>query len=128
LHQVNLLYNVPLVATTTTVDADLSTASGRLFRVLADPTRVGLLRRLAEGEASVSELVAAVGCPPQSRVSNHLACLRWCGLVTTEKVGRRVIYRLADPRVLSLVDLACEVASPHMQRLASCARIGPDWV
>ena len=106
----------------------MSVAAGRLFKVLADPTRLALVRRLAEGEASVSELVAALGSPPQSRVSNHLACLRWCGLVTSEKVGRSVIYRLADSRVVPLLDLACEVAAPHVEHLATCTRIGPDWV
>jgi ArsR family transcriptional regulator, cadmium/lead-responsive transcriptional repressor len=107
---------------------ELSVAAGRLFKVLADPTRLALLRRLAQGEATVTELVTAAGHPPQSRVSNHLACLRWCELVTTEKVGRNVIYRLADPGVLLLLDLACEVAAPHAQHLATCHRIGPEWV
>ncbi len=110
------------------VQPELSVAAGRLFKVLADPTRLALLRRLAEGPASVSDLVAAVGGPPQSRVSNHLACLRWCGLVTSEKVGRSVIYRLSDPRVLRLVDTACEVAAPHADHLSACTRIGPEWV
>lgn len=113
---------------TRTVSADLSLAAGRLFKVLADPTRLALLRRLAEGDASVGELVAAVGSPPQSRVSNHLACLRWCELVTSEKVGRRVVYRLADDRVLSLIDMARDVAAPHADHLATCTRIGPEWI
>ncbi len=102
--------------------------AGRLFKVLGDPTRLALLRRLARGDASVGELVEAVGSPSQSRVSNHLACLRWCGLVTTEKNGRSVIYRLADPQVLLLLDLASDVAAPHAEHLATCTRIGPDWV
>lgn len=113
---------------TMTTEADLSAAAGRLFKILADPTRLAVLRRLAEGEASVGELVTALGDPPQSRVSNHLACLRWCELVTSEKVGRRVVYRLADDRVLSLIDLACDVAGPHAHHLASCTRIGPEWI
>jgi DNA-binding transcriptional ArsR family regulator len=113
---------------TRTARVDLSVAAGRLFKVLADPTRLALLRRLAEGEASVGELVTAVGNPPQSRVSNHLACLRWCELVTSEKVGRNVVYRLADHRVLSLIDMACDVATPHADHLATCTRIGPEWI
>lgn len=113
---------------TVTSKLDLSLAAARLLKVLADPTRLALLRRLAEGEASVSELVAAVGNPPQSRVSNHLACLRWCELVTSEKVGRSVVYRLAEPGVLPLLDMACEVATPHVEHLATCTRIGPEWV
>ncbi len=116
------------VMATMTMDPRLSVAAGRLFKVLSDPTRLALLRRLADGEASVGELVAAVGSPPPSRVSNHLACLRWCELVTSEKVGRSVIYRLAEPRVLALLEAAGEVAAPHADRLASCTRIGPDWI
>lgn len=127
MYQAHLLCMVAIVVTLS-VSPDLSLAAGRLFKILGDPTRLTLLRRLAEGQASVSELVAAVGDPPQSRVSNHLACLRWCGMVTSEKVGRSVIYRLADPRVLPLLDMACEVAAPHAEHLASCTRIGPDWV
>ena len=112
----------------TTTAGELSLAAGRLFKVLADPTRLALLRRLADGPATVSELAEALGNPPQSRISNHLACLRWCELVTSEKAGRNVIYRLADPRVLALVDLACEVAAPHAEPLATCTRIGPEWM
>jgi len=114
--------------TVAAVDVELSVVAGRLFKVLGDPTRLALLRRLAGGDASVGELVEAVGSPSQSRVSNHLACLRWCGLVTSEKVGRSVIYRLADTRVLSLLDVACDVAAPHAEHLATCTRIGPAWV
>jgi len=114
--------------TTTATKPNVSVAAGRLFKVLADPTRLALLRRLAEGEATVSELLTSVGNPPQSRVSNHLACLRWCGLVTSDKVGRNVIYALVDDRVLALLDLACDVATPHAEHLATCTRIGPEWV
>lgn len=110
------------------LDAGLSVAAARLLKVLSDPIRLAVLRRLAVGEASVGELVEAAGSPSQSRVSNHLACLRWCGLATSEKVGRSVIYRLADPRVLALLDVAYDVAAPHAEHLATCTRIGPDWV
>lgn len=103
-------------------------AAGRLFKVLGDPTRLALLRRLAVGPAMVSELLVALGGPPRSRVSNHLACLAFCGLVTTERDGRNVTYSLADPDVLGLVELAARVAAPNAEHLASCTRIGPDWV
>lgn len=105
-----------------------TTIAARLLRVLGDPTRLAVLRRLATGPANVGELVAAVGSPSRSRVGNHLACLAWCGLVTAEKHGRSVIYTLADPAVLALLDLADRLAAPHATRLATCTRIGPDWV
>lgn len=102
-------------------------ALARYFRVLADPTRLRIVERLIEGEASVSQLVEAIGAP-QSRVSNHLACLRWCRLVESRRDGRRVIYRLADPRVTRILGLGRELSAEHCDHLASCSRIGPDWV
>src|SRR5215469_14797812 len=77
----------------------------RFFRVLGDPTRVRLVHLLLEapaGEYTVGELVAALPAP-QNRVSTHLGCLRWCGLVQTRRAGKQVYYRLADPRVRELL-------------------------
>jgi ArsR family transcriptional regulator len=74
----------------------------------------------------VSELIAAVGHAPQSRVSNHLACLRWCELVANERIGRHVRYRLVDPSVLALVEAAAALAGPRSTRVASCQRTGTD--
>lgn len=127
LHQAFLLRRLGSV-TALAADLDLPVAAARLFKVLSDPTRLALLRRLGRGPASVSELVAAVGDPPQSRVSNHLACLRWCELVTSEKIGRQVIYRLADARVLPLLDSATVVAATHDDQLVRCSRLGPEWI
>ena len=82
----------------------------KYFRGLGDPIRLRILELLrAEGELTVGQLVERLGIA-QPKVSNHLACLRGCGLVTTTAEGRRVRYEIADPRfatVLSeLVDLA----------------------
>jgi DNA-binding transcriptional ArsR family regulator len=101
-------------------------AASRLLRVLADPTRMGIVELLAEGERSVGELAEALGTP-RSRLGNHLACGLHCGVWTSEKRGRNVVYALADRGVLALLDLAHEVAAPHADHLASCHRIGPDW-
>jgi DNA-binding transcriptional ArsR family regulator len=104
-----------------------SEALSRYFRVLGDPTRLGIIRALLEGEHTVSELTELVQAP-QSRVSNHLACLRWCRLVESERRGRTVVYRVADDRVARLLDLAALVAEPNCDHLAACKRIGPDWI
>lgn len=62
-------------------------AAVALFRSLGDATRLGILLRLAEGEARVVDLVAALGLA-QSTVSSHLSCLRDCGLVDSRPEGR----------------------------------------
>ena len=62
---------------------------GKYFRALGDPTRVRILELLREhGELSVGELVQRLG-HSQPKVSNHLACLRWCGFVTRAASTRR---------------------------------------
>lgn len=102
-------------------------ALSRYFRVLGDPTRLQILEALLERERTVSELVELVGAP-QSRVSNHLACLRWCRLAESERHGRTVVYRVADERVAGVLALAASLAEPNCDYLASCTRIGPDWI
>ena len=103
------------------------TALARYFRVLGDPTRLRIIEALAERERTVSELVEIIGAP-QSRVSNHLACLRWCRLADSERRGRTVVYRVADDRVTQVLALASSLAEPNCDHLESCARIGPDWI
>lgn len=102
-------------------------ALSRYFRVLGDPTRLRIVEALLERERTVSELVELLGAS-QSRVSNHLACLRWCRFVESERRGRTVVYRIADARVVSVLQLASELAEPNCDHLASCTRIGPDWI
>lgn len=108
--------------------ADISGAElyARFFRALGDPTRVRLLRLLLDapdGERSVSELVAAIGAP-QSRISTHLGCLRWCGLVQTRREGKQVYYRVADSRVRELLAVAGLVLRDHAAGIATCSVVG----
>ena len=102
-------------------------ALARFFRILGDPTRLRLLEALLDGERSVSELVRIVGAP-QSRVSNHLACLKWCRFAESERRGRHVFYRVTDPQVRELIRLASAMASDNADYLESCTRVGPGWV
>jgi ArsR family transcriptional regulator len=97
----------------------------RFFRTLGDPTRIRLLQLLIAaptGECRVGELVAAVDAP-QSRVSTHLGCLRWCGLVQARREGKQVYYRVTDPRVRELLALGSAVLHDHAAGVASCGVI-----
>lgn len=102
-------------------------AAGLLLRLLADPTRMGIVELLAEGDRTVGELAEALGTP-RSRLGNHLACGLHCGVWTSQKRGRHVVYSLADRAVLGLLEHAREVAAPRAEHLAGCTRLGPDWV
>lgn len=73
---------------------------------MADPTRRRLLLALVQGPAFPSDLADNLGLT-RANVSNHLTCLRGCGLVSTMPIGRRVRYELADPRLaVALAQLA----------------------
>ncbi len=77
----------------------------RFGHALSDPTRARLLLALCQAPAYPADLAVMVGGSRQS-VSNHLACLRGCGLVVAVPEGRRVRYELADQRLLhALSDL-----------------------
>lgn len=102
-------------------------AAGLLLRLLADPTRMGIIELLAGGEKTAGELADALGAP-RSRLSNHLACGLHCGVWSSEKRGRHVVYSLLDEGVLGLLEHAREVAAPRAEYLAGCTRIGPAWV
>src|SRR5438552_19061139 len=78
----------------------------KYFRGLGDPIRLRILELLrSEGELPVGDLVQRLGVP-QPKVSNHLACLRWCGFVEARREQRTVLNRIADGRGLAMVDLA----------------------
>ena len=96
---------------------------GKYFRALGDPTRVRILELLREhGELSVGELVERLG-QSQPKVSNHLACLRWCGFVHTRRDHPTVYYRVADERVTQLLALAHALLSDNAEHVAACRRI-----
>ena len=104
-----------------------TSAAARFFRVLGDPTRLKILELLGVGERTVGELVSAVG-QPQPRVSTHLACLRHCGFVSTERRGKEVVYRLALNGLDGIMNRAADAMAPITERLASCTHIRPEWV
>ncbi|KWX66750.1 helix-turn-helix transcriptional regulator [Mycobacterium sp. NAZ190054] len=87
-------------------------ALSRFGYALSDPTRAQILLMLRDGPGYPSELADRIGVSRQI-LSNHLACLRGCGLVTAGREGRRSRYQLADGRIAhaltDLVGLVLEV-------------------
>lgn len=81
-----------------TVTLAHTAALARLGHALSDATRTRVLLVLREAPAYPSDLADALGVSRQA-MSNHLACLRGCGLVEAVPDGRRTWYRLADPHL-----------------------------
>jgi len=78
------------------------------FRVLGHPVRVRLLQVLREGERSVGSLQEELELD-SGGTSQHLAALRAQGLVEARKEGTSVFYRVKDPRILELLELAKQI-------------------
>ena len=95
----------------------------KYFRGLGDPTRLRILDLLhRHGELSVGELVQRLGLA-QSKVSNHLACLRWCGFVEARRDHRVVYNRIADERVVAMIELAQGLLDDNAEHVAACCRL-----
>jgi DNA-binding transcriptional ArsR family regulator len=78
------------------------------FKALGHPMRILLLESLRAGEKSVNELQVAIGID-QSSVSRQLAVLRTRSIVEDRKEGTTVYYRVRDPAVFQLLDIAREI-------------------
>lgn len=99
---------------------DRSDLVAKYFRTLADPTRLRILQLLRdEGELAVGEIAERLGVS-QPGVSNHLACLRWCGFVATKRQHRTVFNLIGDERVLTLLELGNELLDDNAEHVAAC--------
>ena len=96
-----------------------------LFRGLADPARLAILRHLALGEHRVVDLTAHLGLA-QSTVSGHLSCLRACGLVAARAEGRASLYSLARPELLDLRASAERLLDATGEAVSLCPAYGQD--
>ncbi|HWD05197.1 MAG TPA: metalloregulator ArsR/SmtB family transcription factor [Amycolatopsis sp.] len=83
-------------------------ALARIGRALADPTRCRILVALLDGVAYPARLAETLGLS-RSNVSNHLSCLRGCGLVVATYEGRQVRYALADAHLARALSELTEV-------------------
>ncbi len=93
------------------------------WQALSHPIRLRVLECLrAEGRLNVGELVERLGIG-QGHLSNHLACLKNCGLVQSQPEGRYVYYQIGDERVSTLLELGSAVLQDHLDGVASCSII-----
>ena len=96
----------------------------KLFRGFSDPSRLAILNALRKGPHNVTQIVNTTGLS-QPNVSNHLGCLRDCGLVSRQQKGRHVLYSLSDERVAALLDQAEALLADVARGVYECINI-PD--
>lgn len=104
-----------------TVDKVGLALKAKLYRGFGDPSRLKILEALRDGSLTVGEIVTATGLS-QSNASNHLGCLRDCGLVVAEQNGRYVTYHLSDDRVGDILTLAESLLADVARGVYECTR------
>jgi DNA-binding transcriptional ArsR family regulator len=94
----------------------------KFFSGLADETRLRIVRYLLEGPRAVGEIVTALGMS-QSRISNQLSCLKWCGYVRAQRQGRNVVYEVSDPAIADLLTIAQRLVWANASHIAECSQV-----
>lgn len=95
---------------------DLAELIARRFRMLAEPTRIKLLDRLRDGEATVNELSEQLGASQQN-VSKHLAMLADAGMLARRKDRNHVYYGIVDESLFALCDQVCGSVQERLRAL-----------
>ncbi len=100
------------------------------FKALGHPMRILILETLRQGPMSVGRLQETIGAP-ESSISQQLAVLRNRNILTTERRGTTVIYRVRDGDIFELLDVARRLFNSHltdtvdMLRLVEAEPTGP---
>ena len=92
---------------------------------LADPNRILILYKLAEGPHNVSDLAATLEIP-QPTVSRHLKVLRERSMVSADRDGQSVFYSLADDRVIQALDLLRAMLADSLESQVNLARVATE--
>ena len=101
----------------------------RLGRAMADPTRSRILLQLLEAPGYPARLSESLGLT-RTNVSNHLACLRGCGLVVATPEGRQTRYEIADPHLTRALELLVEAVCGRRPKTGRFRRVktGRLWL
>ncbi|RPH36088.1 MAG: ArsR family transcriptional regulator [Chloroflexi bacterium] len=99
---------------------EIATMQADVMRALANPRRLQIFHRLADGPVDVGTLAAELGIS-QPNASQHLAVMRTAGVVEVERIGREARYRVSDPDVITACGLMRAVLERRIDRLAGLA-------
>lgn len=103
------------------IPQDLADSLAERFRLLAEPTRLRLLDLLRDGERSVGDLTAQLGCT-QANTSKQLALMAEAGLLVRRREGLHCFYSVADASVYAVCDVVCDALRRHWDARAGVLR------
>jgi len=105
-----------------TLESEITLLHAQICGGLADPNRILILYTLAQGPRNVTELCNELSIS-QPLVSRHLKVLRERGMVSAERHGAVVIYRLGDERLVQALDLLRAVMRDILAKRAELAEV-----
>lgn len=93
----------------------------KFFRGFSDKTRLQILECIKNEEKTVSQIVEELQ-GNQSNISQHLACLKGCGIIVGRQEGKFVYYSLRNKKIKEMLDLFDEVVNQVQTEIAQCDR------
>ena len=108
-----------------TLQAQAITLKAKLYRGLADPSRLSILEALRTGPLTVTAIVEQTGLS-RTNVSNHLRCLSDCDLVLSESAGRYTLYQLSHPKIAALFSVTEEIVRDIARGIYECTNYTED--
>lgn len=93
-------------------------AKADFFRLLSHPARVRILELLRDGERTVGDLQSALGLD-SSGTSQHLGAMRRQGLLDSRRAGTSIYYRVADPRIFHVLEVAKQILTRQLQETSA---------
>jgi DNA-binding transcriptional ArsR family regulator len=106
---------------TKSLELEINLLHDRICSALADTKRIMILYLLSEKDMFVNDISDALDTP-QSTISRHLKVLRDRNLVGTERRGTAVLYSLADPRIIDVLDLMRAILNDQIQAEAAITK------
>lgn len=91
----------------------------KLIHAFSNPTRIQILELLKTESLHVSEIVVRLN-GNQSNVSQHLACLKGCGLVEKQVVGKYAYYKITNEKIKTMLTLLDDIVSDIHTKLEAC--------
>lgn len=103
---------------------EINLLHNNICHAVNDPKRIQILYALSDQPLNVTALANLLETP-QSTVSRHLSLLRQRSLVITEREGTSVVYKLADPRIIQVLDIMRQVLRESLERQSGALESQP---
>ncbi|MBD2871701.1 ArsR/SmtB family transcription factor [Paenibacillus arenilitoris] len=91
----------------------------KFIRGFGDKTRLQILESIRRSEKTVSQIVAELN-GNQSNISQHLACLKGCGIIVSRQEGKYIYYSLRNERIDQLLDVMEAVFAQVAEEVSAC--------